>query len=337
MLNYVVELAAHDGVLVPDAEDNIMDGGFNRTKSSMFSRFWAWYAGDEESNPQKGMGVPTVARVLVAERLERPLVDKDFTVAESLFALPQFHTLQASIQSSAHLRTDPSSSSDESEAAPSTHEDDVAASSDGIDEMLGALRRRNEEADYTFSELVTAYEQAVYTAAGSVIRSALYRRQLEVVLSSRRIGVLKFLWPPVNSNRLCQRFMFPRVGLLTPPFSIPDKRYKLFSSRENHGYTLAEIVSWYSGDDDDDLLLRQAEMEGQKKEAYVAWLMRANDRLVEGRQLMEDEDRRSFLLRYYLAKEERSLVDFPSSGHVNSDANEYQKLYLGVNSLWCVD
>ena len=336
MLNYIVELAAQDGVLVPDAEDNIMDSGFNRTKSTIFSKFWAWYAGDEESNPQKGTGVPTVARVLLAERLERPLVDKDFTVAESLFALPQFHTLQASIQSSAHLRID-RSTSDESEAPHSPHEDDTLISSDGIDELLGSLKRRNEEADYTFSELVKAYEQAVYTASGSVIRAALYRRQLEFILASRRIGVLKFFWPPVNSNRLCQRFMFPRIGLLQPPFSIPEKRYKLFASRENHGYTLADVMSWCFVNDDDDELLCQAELEGQKKEAYVAWVMRANDRLVEGRQLMEDEDKRSFLMRFYLAREEKSIIDFPYSGQLDIDSDEYHKLYLEISPQWCVN
>ena len=332
MLNYVAELAVNDGVLVPDAEDNIMDGGYNRTKSVIFSKFWSWYAGDEELNSQKGMGVPTVARVLVAERFERPLVDKDFAVAEGLFSLPQYHTLQASLHTSSHQELERSSSEDSS----NSFFHDTSFSADGVDELLSIFKRKNEDADYSFSELVKAYEQAVFTVSGSTIRIALYRRQLDIVLSTRRIGVLKFFWPPVNSNRLCQRFMFPRIGLLVPPFSIPQKRFKLFASKENQGYTLIEMLSWYNDDDADDALMRLAEKEGQKKESYVAWLMRANDRLAEGRQIMEEEDKRSFLLRYYTEIEEKSIAEFSYSRPLEINAEDLQRLYIGISPQWQV-
>jgi hypothetical protein len=325
MLDYVIELAVEAAIQVPDAEDSLLDVSYHRGRSIIFMRFWTWYASDEEANPVKGLGIPSLARVLVAERLERLLVDKDFTVAEHLFGLPQYKNLQSQIEMSVNNRLHSPSSEDSGE--PSTHGED--------DLVLSSYKRKNEVGDYEFSELVIAYEASIFSAAGSAIRVDLFRRQLEYILTSRKITMLKYFWPPVNSGRLCQNFMFPRAGFLVPKFIMPQKRYKLFASRMNTGYTLRDISVWYENDASDDIAMQQAQLEGRRQQEYLLWQMKASDRVKEGRLMMIEEDKRSRLKRYFEMKQERSLLEYRGSeGDQELDKHEYDKLFYDIDAQW---
>lgn len=166
MLDYVAQVATADRVVVPDTEDTSFESGYNRSASSVLKKFSAWYAGDEETNAHKGLGTPTLARVLVAERLERPLVDRDFAVSEALYALPQFHSLQHKVESEVSLQS-MDGDSDEDDDAEVDSEDDVMVanqeedlqSADTVEEhRLKAYKRKDKApiSDYNFSELGTA-------------------------------------------------------------------------------------------------------------------------------------------------------------------------------------
>ena len=162
MLDYVAQIATADRVVVPDMEDASFEPGYNRSASLVLKRFSAWYAGDEETNVRKGLGTPTLARVLVAERLERPLVDRDFAVSEALYCLPQFHSLQHKVESEVSLQSmDGDSEDDEDEIDAednkmiANQKEDLQSEDAFEKRRLKAYKRKDKApiSDYNFSAL----------------------------------------------------------------------------------------------------------------------------------------------------------------------------------------
>ena len=185
--------------------------------------------------------------------------------------------------------------------------------------------------------------------AGTAIRIDIFKRQLAIIRSSRRIGMFKYLWPPANSGRQCQNFMFPTISLITPSFMIPQKRYKLFQSRMNNAYTLQEIEGWYIDSTDaklssssssggvfdaDDAFLLKAELEGKTQQEYLLWVANAGDRLKEGRIEMMDEDRRSRCMRYFQTIEESQLLNYDSHHQKYLDIEEYHSMFYKIDTKW---
>jgi hypothetical protein len=87
------------------------------------------------------------------------------------------------------------------------------------------------------------------------------------------------------------------MGLITPKYEKPVFRYCVFPSVSNERYTMDEIMKWYEPFElqDDIVLLERSEKDGRKRQEYVNWLAREEDRINAGRQQMIDEDRQSLI------------------------------------------
>merc|ERR1712065_61294 len=102
-------------------------------------------------------------------------------------------------------------------------------------------------------------------------------------------------------GRLHKMFMFPHCPMMVPKIVIPAKRYKLWPSKSKQSYHMKDILGWYEPKklNRDDALMQKAERIGQKKAAYLEWLMHEDERRIEGRMKMLNEDRNSHIVRQY--------------------------------------
>ena len=66
-----------------------VDSKMAAIRNSRWISFTKWYAGDEAINRVPGQGIPTLARVLVAEKWEKKVLYEDFTIMESMILLGQ--------------------------------------------------------------------------------------------------------------------------------------------------------------------------------------------------------------------------------------------------------
>ena len=86
-LDVVLEAAIEEGVAVPDPEDVDVDVKVNAIRFNRWQAFAKWYAGGEGEEKVPGLGVPSLARVLVAETWEREVVIQDFSILEAMVSL----------------------------------------------------------------------------------------------------------------------------------------------------------------------------------------------------------------------------------------------------------
>lgn len=249
----VEELAVQDGIEIPDPEDFNLPADTFTSKANICKLFQEWYSGDEDVNLVPGLGVPTLQRVIFAE---------DF---ESKYAEGDPSTLTSMIDKNMPLPKRYHVNNDDDDTPSNTMED--------------------------FETLLHAYQKAIDTSAGFFLRSDMIKKALTRVLLARRMSTVKFLWPP-GMNRIGLQYLFPRMGVLIPRFSLPQRRVVLFPSRGRESNNFDEVMAWYSPQelDADDVALGKAERQGAKMRAYHEWLAHEEERVEESRTMMEDED-----------------------------------------------
>lgn len=283
-LDQIIELAIDEGIAIPDPEDFTIPLNLFPTREERLKKFCVWYAGDEEKNKIPGQGIPTLARVVLSETFEDLSVDHDPFVLSTMqhnnmpmppFCLPEDHP---------DYRPKPEIVEEIHDGVKRYHLETISVDSN------------DEEEEY--ATLLQAYERAVTTGLGKCLRINLISRTVNIIMSSRRTGMLRYIWPP-GPARSGLQYMFPRMGIISPKFELPARRIKVFPSRSIESYTYAEMTHWYSLVDleDDDMIMRKAEADGVRLREYNEWLSHEKERVVESRLMMTDEDYRGKLSR----------------------------------------
>jgi len=301
-LDYILELAIMDGVSVPDLEDVDLDSKIAPVRAQRWKDFAKWYAGEEGIEKIPGKGVPTMARVLIAEEWEGKSLYEDCTLLRSL--------IQMGIPLSDDLKE--------------SNEIRLQKISEGDFEAAAAPLPKDQKDD-----LLIAYENSLNSSVGVAIRIDLFKFYLNAIIKSRRQLMLNFLWPP-GPARSGHQFLFPRLGLITPQIEMPDARIQVFPSKSNASYTHAQILGWYSAAelDEDDELMFEAEEDGRRRRAYLEWLSMENERCAEGRLMMLAEDKEGQIRRKYFDMME---IKF---GAINKlSANQNKKEFSLTNNL----
>ena len=273
-LDVILKLAAADKVPVPNPEDIAQKGGKFITRDRRLNKFLQWYAGEEETDRIPGHAPPTLQRVVFAETWETDAVKMDPYVVQTL----------------------------------ADHEYPVPEQFLGLSHADRSLKHQNPsagKADF-FAPLLDLYETTICKLSGTFVRVGLMSRHLAAILECRRISVLRWVMPP-GAARVGRQFLFPRMGLLTPAFDLPPPRIKPFPSRRPDAFTHQEMVNWYSSADldEDDLLMKNGEVEGVRLRSYHNWLAQEKERQDEGRKQMLQED-----LDCHLRREINKEVEF---------------------------
>jgi len=163
------------------------------------------------------------------------------------------------------------------------------------------------------SHLLISYIASMAKANGVKVRTELLRRNIDIIMKSRRLSMLQWLTPP-GAARIGNQYMFPKMGLILPNLEMPEKRYKLFPSVSMDSYNKTEILSWYTKEelDSDDKKMIKAEALGVKLRAYLEWLSHEDDRRAESRLMMLDEDRWGRISRVYWKDIDTKIEEKPA-------------------------
>lgn len=268
-IDIIIMNAVVDGIQIPIADDSTLKSENFPILDLRWKKFLNWYAGDEEINLIPGKGIPTLQRVLFSEILEIRCIIYDNYIINSLkerdYDIPMIYLNQAI--------------------------------TDEYKLQFTSIIQQNKfdlDSDIIlfYQDLINLYEEVVGTFSGCSLRKGLLCKHLNIILSSRRISIMKYLWPP-GASRYNNQYFFPRMNLITPKFDLPPHRIKLFSSQNNNNsYTFEEILKWYTIKDleKDDNLMFKAEEKGAKMRAYYEWMAKEEERQTETRLLMCQED-----------------------------------------------
>lgn len=335
-LDCVLDQAYECGISVPDPEDWTLDPKVFQARANRWKNFAAWYAGEEAVQPMPGGGAPTLVRVIVSEEWETEAVNRDAFVLEKLrgMTLPKLEAKNTNInrrtiytkpamptQMSVDGTDDNSSVVSETTLGTSTVVSTETStvmsmtkslmSSSTVEPILEPVKK---------SDLTILYENNISSAIGIHLRFELLRRNVDAIMTSRRIGMLKLLCPP-GPFRFSHQFLFSRLGAVIPRLAIPPKRYKLWPSVEKRGYTTAEILSFYNSVDldEDDAIMAANEAKAVKLWAYLEWLALEGERQKEGRIMMLEEDRLGHVSRTYWAEVQKRLQTFDPPDETKTD------------------
>ena len=181
MLDVVLEAAIEEGVAVPDPEDVDIDVKVNAIRFNRWQAFAKWYAGGEGEEKVPGLGVPSLARVLVAETWEREVVLQDFSILEAMVSLKLAFSEDA--QEYLDLRR---KKTNEFLLAGMEHPDRAEGNSKSFPDPPRAVR----------DEIMVTYEQSLNLGAGLAIRLDMLRFYADTLLKGRSEEMLAILWPP---------------------------------------------------------------------------------------------------------------------------------------------
>lgn len=258
-LDIILYHALKDRVAVPNVEDVVLKHGVFATRDAKFAKFVSWYAGEEEIDRIPGHAPPTLQRTVFAETWETDCVKSDPYVVESLvdnqYPVPEQYFLTSS-------------------------------------RLRGSMMSiKVPSGDSFFAPLLELYRDTVGKLSGNFLRLGLLARHLTTIIGCRRATVLRWMWPP-GAARTGRQFLFPKMGLITPPFDLPPRRIKPFPSRRPDAYTHLEMIAWYSAAtlDEDDELMQAGEVEGVRLRSYHNWLAQEKERQEHSRKQMLQED-----------------------------------------------
>lgn len=307
-LDVVLMYAIKAGVQIPTTDDATIKPDMFPILDLRWKKFVAWYAGDEQNNPVPGKGIPTLQRVIFAEEWETRSVAYDPYVLNTLKENDYVIPLQYLEPGNKLVRKNSIVAVEKLKTLTLFGQEQMALKSEDF-------------ADGFYGPLLKLYEETVGTMSGSVIRKGLLCRHLNVVLGSRRMSIMKRLWPPGPAN-LANQYLFPRMGLITPQFDLPPKRTKLFPSRRPDAYTHEEILQWYSPleYDDEDQLMIKAELKGVKLRAYYDWLAKEDIRQEESRNQMRQED-----FDGHIRQEIQKKIEYRMNMHANKLKQEIEQ------------
>ena len=225
-LDCILLAALLDGIGTPDPEDaylNPLHACPHRIHR--WQIFCVWYAGGEGKNLKPGFGVPSLARVLVAERWEL----RSLKLRRVLLRL-KYEEMKL-----------------EMTGMDVKHMDWEAWASDTSTESL-----------------LPVYQSIQNNEIGQILRKEMLQETLNVIQDKRRFHMLKILWPP-SVSKLSQQFVFPRMGIIFPKLVLPLRRFYLFPKHSKRRFSMNEILGWYTKDvmNEDDHLMYIAESRGK--------------------------------------------------------------------------
>ena len=273
--DYILEIAIMDGISVPDVEDVDLDSKVAPMRHQRWKDFAKWYAGDEAVEKIPGRGIPTLARVLIAEEWEGKALCEDFSILDVLIQLGV-------------------AVPDELKELNVNRLNKVRESGNATD--VPSLTKAQKD------DVMMAYENSLNTSVGVAIRLDLFKFYINALVKARREQMIHFLWPP-GAARNGHQFLFPRLGLISGQIEMPDVRIQLFPSKSNASHTHAQIMGWYTEEElnVDDRLMFEAEEDGRRRRAYLEWLALESVRVAESRLLMLAEDKEGQVRRKYFA------------------------------------
>jgi hypothetical protein len=292
-LDVVLETAIEEGVAVPEPEDVDVLPTICPLRSTRWATFRMWYAGQEGIEKVPGAGVPTLARVLVAETWEARVIQEDFTVLDAMAALNTSFTDEArdfhvarKREVNAYLLLSTSESASATENAGGKSDSALEKGKSGLASSQSITTIATKPDQFTppprkvKDEVHVAYEQSLVQNTGIAIRMDMLRYYVDSIVRARTEEAMRLLWPP-GPCRLSHQFIFPRLGLVVPGIEMPKKRIRLFPSRKKESYTHATIAGWYTDlvlDEDDNTMIEQ-EAEARRRQAYLEWLALEGERM----------------------------------------------------------
>ena len=291
MIATIGELAVEAGVSVPSIEDLYVISGPNMqiSRKLRWEAFEKWYIGNElHENLLKSM--PTVARIMFTDWEKKHVKDDTKLREVVLQRQSEYNTPQpttATATNSIKKQTKNSVGIPPQKPIKRMATNDLA---------LTVTKSATDE-----DEIVKLYEIEVNKAGGDIFRCSILKKQVNSVLRSRNLSMMRLFWPPAGTSRPTSQYIFPRLGLITPKYEEPTKRFKPFPSRSSEMYSIEEVMAWYLPEkllNDDELMIRN-EAEGQKHQAYLNWLAEEEERMERGRLLMVEEDIMSSKLRIH--------------------------------------
>lgn len=258
-LDIILYHALLDKIVVPNPEDVTLKHGVFGIRDAKIAKFVSWYAGGEDTDRIPGHSPPTLQRTVFAETWETRCVKFDPFVLESLvdneYPVPQKYYFVSS-------------------------------------RLRGSMDSIKVPSDETFyNPLLELYQDTVGKPSGTFLRMGLLARHLSTIIGCRRAALLRWMWPP-GAARTGRQFLFPKMGLITPPFDLPARRIKPFPSRRPDAYTHQEMIAWYPTTvlDEDDALMKAGEVEGVRMRSYHNWLAQEKERQELTRKQMLQED-----------------------------------------------
>lgn len=294
MLDSITELAVVNSIYVPSIEDADMDDTLVPIRSNKWKRFVEWYAGPERTTAE-----PTgfsKARLAFSD-WERSAAGSNFFVhlrvrGKAPTVLEESPPLivgededSASVgsiggMSIASVKSEMTrDSSTVMTGVPSVQETAMSREA-----QLAQIKKEQEI-------VVDQYTDTVNTQSGADLRVDLFTEYVAALNSSRYASVMRCMWPSAPPRQSIQ-YMFPRMGLLTPIPEPHTLHMKLYASRKIDGYTIKDIMKFFSVEElnDDDTKMQKAEEKGKKFEEYIIWLSKEKDRVAAGRAMMLEED-----------------------------------------------
>lgn len=289
MLDTIVELAFGDLIAVPSIEEADVDPSFIPSKAQRWTEFTNWYIGPEKiGNKNRGDESPYSPGRRLFAMWEKAVVRKSKVVLGQLFGIKS-------------ITEDPRAAS----RAQSRQE-----SSSNLDPGKPGARRMTAKLPSAITEnvLLGSYLDFVNTRTGHSLRVDVFSEYVKAITSSRYASVMRSLWPTAPPTQSLQ-FFLPRMGLLIPKPEPHSLYLKLYASRKPDGYTIKDILKWYTAEelDDDDQKMIKAEQRGKKFEEYVLWLSKEGERRTVNREQMLEEDVLSAKFRLMQQNIARSL------------------------------
>jgi hypothetical protein len=280
-LDNILSLALQDKIAVPNPEDIAQPKGKFPSRDVIVHKFVAWYAGEEETDRVPGHAPPTLQRTIFGETWETDCVRQDPFVLETLYE-NEFPVPEQYFGHSTKMRASFAAPPSRSRSMMGNMRSSVSAAPKG---------RTNTNSSPFFDPLLNMYRETISKISGSFLRPTLLARHLAAIIGCRRMAILRWVWPP-GPARTGRQFLFPRMGLQTPPFDLPPKRIKPFPSRRPDAYTHYEMMHWYPPQvlDEDDALMRSGEADGVRLRSYHNWLAQEKERQDESRRQMMQED-----------------------------------------------
>jgi hypothetical protein len=274
MMTGIMQLAVEVGVPIPSIEDHKVLGGplCQPHRKVRWDNFSKWYVGNElHENPMRA--IPTVARIMFTE-WEKKLAKKSPLVKETI-----------------ELK----------HGADKKETSKVAKKPKGMIKRTTSTNLAHSAGEKEEDETIRMYEEEVNKADGYLLRCDLLQEQADILIKSRNFSLTRALWAPALPGRVTSQFLFPRMGMITPKYTAPVKRFKPFPSQSNETYSVEEVMGWFNAVElrDDDEMMTRGEQEGQKHQAYLDWLAQEEERMERGRRMMVEEDKRAKLLRIH--------------------------------------
>lgn len=168
-----------------------------------------------------------------------------------------------------------------------------------VDELMGAGNYGRKD---LFTAIANKYEIEVNAPRGLTLRATFLKRMVKQIGISRRTSMQRLLWPSCGPGRMTSQYLFPRMGIVTPQLEEPAMRFNPYPSTKKESYTVKEILAWYTAADliNEDKAMLRAEAEGRRLQEYMDWLAKEQERRIENRKIMLEEDATSHRLRLHV-------------------------------------